>query len=220
MSIDQAEQFKQDLTDKWVIVDKTVPELRRFNGLTGRVKTVNMNCRALVEFDGPADIGWYDIAPGFLTVVDTPLPRKSAAAAAPKATPKAAPSATAAAGGSSPLDAIRKAGAGNSGPKPAAAAAGSPLDAIRKAGAVGSGPKPAAAAADSGQQPTAATGTESTLDIIRRQGAFGQSPDAVPETAAAPVDDAPAVAAAPAASEDLSNLSPIEQIRRQGPFKG
>ncbi len=70
MSIARAEQLKRDLTDKFVVVADGVPELRRFRGLTGRVKTVNMSCRVLVQFDGPADIGWYDIDPSYLAVVD------------------------------------------------------------------------------------------------------------------------------------------------------
>ncbi len=78
MSIERAEQLKKELTDKWVVVNSGVPELRRFEKLTGRVKTVNMNCRALVEFDGSVDISWYDIDPGALTVVDAllPMPRR------------------------------------------------------------------------------------------------------------------------------------------------
>ena len=78
MSIEQAEHLKRELTDKWVVVSSGVPELKRFAELPGKVKTVNMNCRALVEFDGPEDIGWYDIDPAFLTVVDAPQPKKSA----------------------------------------------------------------------------------------------------------------------------------------------
>ena len=80
MSIELAEQLKRDLTDKWVLVDKTIPELKRFSGLTGKVKTINMNARALVEFDGGEDIGWYDIDPSFLTVVDAPVKKEKAAA--------------------------------------------------------------------------------------------------------------------------------------------
>jgi hypothetical protein len=70
MSIELAEKLKQKLTDQWVVVDPNVPELKRFAEWTGKVKTVNMSCRALVEFDGPVDIGWYDIDPAYLTVVD------------------------------------------------------------------------------------------------------------------------------------------------------
>ena len=76
MLIERAEQLKRELTDQWVVVKNDVPELRRFEGLTGKVKTVNMNCRVLVQFDNPVDISWYDIDPDYLTVVDEPLPKK------------------------------------------------------------------------------------------------------------------------------------------------
>jgi hypothetical protein len=130
--IDRAERLKKELTDKWVVVSSTAPELKRFSSLTGKVRTVNMNCRALVEFDNGIDISWYDIDPGFLTVVDGPRPKKTAAHGEAKTAAKAAPAAnpttaTAPAATGSPLDKIRAAGA-----KPAAAAAapaptGSPL---------------------------------------------------------------------------------------------
>ena len=95
MSIEAAEKLKHELTDRFVIVAEDVAELRRFIGLTGRVKTVNMNCRALVEFDAPEDISWYDIDPSYLTVVDEPLkktsqPAAKESAAAAKPTPAAA----------------------------------------------------------------------------------------------------------------------------------
>jgi hypothetical protein len=38
-------------------------------GQPGRVKTINFNGRALVQFDGP-DRGWYDIDPGCLKLVE------------------------------------------------------------------------------------------------------------------------------------------------------
>ena len=72
MSFDQVETLKKQLTDKYVVVDAAVPELRRFKGLTGTIKTVNFSGRALVQFDGPADIGWYDIDPSYLQVIDAP----------------------------------------------------------------------------------------------------------------------------------------------------
>lgn len=213
MSIEQAEQLKRDLTDKWVVVDKTTPELRRFSGLTGKVKTVNMSCRALVEFDGPADIGWYDIDPSFLTVVDEPVKKEKAAAPA-KAEKKPA-AVGKAAGGGSPLDAIRKAG-GGAAKKPTAG--GSPLDAIRKAGSGGAAKKPAA-------------GGGSPLDMIRKQGAGNAAPAKEEAPAEEPVAEEQAADAAPveesapaeesaASTEDLSGLSPMEQIRRRGAAKG
>jgi hypothetical protein len=115
MSIERAEQLKEKLTDKFVVVDNTIPELRRFANWTGKVRTVNMSCRALVEFDGPVDIGWYDINPDYLIVVDGPRPKVAPAAKAPAKAPAAAAATEAkpaaakptAAAGKSPLDAIR-----------------------------------------------------------------------------------------------------------------
>src|SRR5438309_2965879 len=82
MSFDQVETLKKKYTDRFVEVDATVTELRRFKGLTGVVKTVNMSGRALVQFDHPVDISWYDIDPSYLRVVDKPVQ--------PAATPKQA----------------------------------------------------------------------------------------------------------------------------------
>tara|TARA_R110002072_G_scaffold303069_1_gene492669 strand:+ start:186974 stop:187591 length:618 start_codon:yes stop_codon:yes gene_type:complete len=205
MSIEQAEQLKTELTDKWVVVDKNVPELRRFAGLTGKVKTVNMNCQALVEFHGQEDIGWYDIGTTFLTVVDKPVEKPKAEAAAPKAP---AGGAKKPAAGASPLDMIRKQGA--PGAKKPAAGGGSPLDQIRKQGPAGS--KPAAAAADGGKK-------LSPLEQIRQQGAAGSKKAEEPAAEA----DAPAEAPveekkAPAAGD--KKLSPLDLIRKQGPAKG
>lgn len=84
---EQIEQLKRQYTDKLVMVDPNRPELARFHGQTGQVKTVNMSGRALVQFDANNNIGWYDIDPSFLTVIDQPLPpREKAAEAAPKKT--------------------------------------------------------------------------------------------------------------------------------------
>src|SRR5438477_6558085 len=103
MSFEQVETLKKQYTDKYVEVDAAVSELRRFKGLTGVVKTVNMSGRALVQFDHPVDISWYDIDPSYLKVVDQPLrkvePAKHAAegekkpAAEVKAAPVAKPGA-------------------------------------------------------------------------------------------------------------------------------
>lgn len=181
--IERAERLKKELTDKWVVVSEVAPELKRFAALTGKVRTVNMNCRALVEFDDGVDVGWYDIEPGFLTVVDAPKEKKKPAAEEkPAAAPRAATGAAPAAAGGSPLDAIRAAGAGAA-KKPAAG--GSPLDAIRAAGAAGARPavadsteesNPAAepapaapAASPQAQAPPAVSG--SPLDQIRAMGA-------------------------------------------------
>ena len=93
MFADQIEKMKREYTDKYVLVDGTRPELARFRDVVGRVKTVNMSGRALVEFDDyHLNIGWYDIDPEFLKVVDKPPP-KAPKPEAKKAAPKAAPAA-------------------------------------------------------------------------------------------------------------------------------
>src|SRR5439155_12778557 len=99
MIFDHIEKLKKQYTDKYVVVDESQPELTRFRGLTGAVKTVNMSGRALVEFDGYNNIGWYDIDPAFLRVVAAPAPKpvesKKDKAAAPKAESPKAPAAAA-----------------------------------------------------------------------------------------------------------------------------
>ncbi len=93
MVFDQIEALKREYTDKYVVVDESRPELARFRGVTGLVKTVNMSGRALVEFqDYIANIGWYDIELDFLTVVAKPE-AKAAAAHGEKPAAKAKPTA-------------------------------------------------------------------------------------------------------------------------------
>ena len=201
MSIAQAERLKAELTDKYVIVAEGVPELRRFVGLTGTVKTVNMSCRALVQFNGPVDISWYDIDPSFLKVVDAPLPKKVEVKA--EAAPAAAKPAVAkpAAGGKSPLDAIRAAGAAKPAAAPAPAAGGakpSPLDMIRKQ----------AAAKAAGSGPAAAAAPEA-------QAAAPAAPVASPEPAPAPEAKAPAAPAPAAAARPKTTAEVLAAIRKQ-----
>ena len=126
MVFDQIEQLKQEFTDKYVIVDEDRPELRRFKGMTGTVRTVNMNGRALVEFDANLNIGWYDIDLDFLKVVDKPLekPEKPKAAAKPAAK-KPAKAAAKAKGPASAAD-ILAAARGGGAPKKEKPAAMSP----------------------------------------------------------------------------------------------
>src|SRR6185436_13926320 len=119
MPFDLVEKLKKEFTDKYVEVDVSVPELRRFKGLTGVVKTVNMGGRALVQFDHPVDISWYDIEPSYLKVVDKPAakaePAKHAKDDQAKPAPAAKPAAAAKAGGKpagmSPLEMARAQGA-------------------------------------------------------------------------------------------------------------
>jgi hypothetical protein len=71
---EKIEQLKRQYTDQYVAVDATRPELARFGHLVGQVKTVNMTGRALVQFEGDNNRGWYDIAPEFLKIVEKPPP--------------------------------------------------------------------------------------------------------------------------------------------------
>ena len=210
MSIDLAEKLKRDLTDKYVVVADKVPELRRFVGLTGTVKTVNMSGRALVQFDGPVDIGWYDIDPSYLKVVDAPVKKAEPAAhaKAPAAEKPAAKPAAAApvAKGKSPLELAREqaaAKAGGAAPAAAAAAAPakklSPLELARQQGAKKAGDAAPAAPA---------------VSVAEAAPAAAES---------APAAEAPAPAQKPAAAPPTGpggkKLSPLELARMQGAAK-
>ncbi len=82
------EQLKRSFTDKFVTVLPQQPDLARFAGLTGQIKTVNMSGRALVEFaDYHQNMGWYDIDLDHLVVV--PAPNLAVAAPVAKAAPPA-----------------------------------------------------------------------------------------------------------------------------------
>jgi hypothetical protein len=89
MVFDNILELQRQWTDRYVTVDAARPELKRFSGMTGIVKTVNFSGRALVEFDANNNIGWFDIDPHFLKMIDAPLPKP--AAKEPKAEKKAAP---------------------------------------------------------------------------------------------------------------------------------
>jgi hypothetical protein len=64
-----AEEIKREWTDQYVRVNPKHPELKRFEGIVGRVVTVNWSNKALVDFQ---DGGWYDITASseYLTKVD------------------------------------------------------------------------------------------------------------------------------------------------------
>jgi hypothetical protein len=63
------EALKREWTDQYVEVNNQRPELRRFQGIVGRVVTVNRNNKAVVDFQ---DGGWYDITASteYLTRLD------------------------------------------------------------------------------------------------------------------------------------------------------
>lgn len=183
---DQIEKLKQQYTDKYVMIAEDRPELRRFAGYTGQVKTVNMSGQALVEFNSNNNIGWYDINPAFLKLVDKPAegaparqveaaPAKAAATAAGKAAAKPAGGKASTADILAAARANKAAGGAPAAKAPAAAKPAAPAAA-----------KPAAAK-------PAAGGKMSTADILaaaRAKKAGGDAP-----VAAAPAEEAPAPAA-------------------------
>lgn len=83
------EQLKRIYTDQYVMVASDRPDLARFQGVVGQVKTVNCSGRALVQFDANNDRSWYDLEVELLKIVDKPPP-KPAEKKAPAAKPKSA----------------------------------------------------------------------------------------------------------------------------------
>jgi hypothetical protein len=63
------EELKREWTDQFVLIKPDRPELKRFEGIVGRVVTVNWNNKALIDFQ---DGGWYDITAStdYLTKLD------------------------------------------------------------------------------------------------------------------------------------------------------
>jgi len=53
------EALKREWTDQYVTISPGRVELKRFEGIVGRVVTVNYNNKAVVDFQ---DGGWYDIS--------------------------------------------------------------------------------------------------------------------------------------------------------------
>ena len=232
---EHVENLKREFTDKYVVVDVEQPELRRFEGMTGVVRTVNMSGRALVEFDAYNNIGWYDIAVDFLKVIDEPLEKEEAAAApakekkpaakaapakeepAAKAAPakEEAPAATPTADGAMSVDDILAAArGGGGGAAPAAPAESTPEPAAEA---------PAEAAAPAAPAEKVDPSNMSVDDILAaaRGGGGGAAPaapaESTPEPAAeAPVEEAPAEEvveepAAPAGSVDKDSMT-IDEI--------
>lgn len=54
----QVDELRREWTDQYVTVKPQWQELKRFDGIIGRVVTVNCNGKAVVDFQ---DGGWYDI---------------------------------------------------------------------------------------------------------------------------------------------------------------
>jgi hypothetical protein len=223
------EQLKQDFTDKYVVVDAARPELKRFEGHVGQIKTVNMNGRALVQFDAWNNIGWYDIGLDYLKVV--PKPEASAGDAKKenpkpvKAAAKPAEGATPAAAGEkklSPLEMARMQGAAKKpGAQPAAGgekkSTADILAAARANKPASAEAKPAAAKPAAAPQPAATGGKMSTADILaaaRAKKSAESAPVAEPEPAVAepaPVDEVKAAIAKPTAAKEAPAAFPPGQ---------
>ncbi|MEZ6129406.1 MAG: DUF4332 domain-containing protein [Planctomycetaceae bacterium] len=202
MSIQRAEQLKREWTDQSVMVREGIPELRRFEKLPGRVRTVNMNCRLLVEFETPADIGWYDIDPSFVTVVQ----RRDVTSTKVAATPHEKPSETSDATAKGSVSASATPPARESGAaKPSKSAmAGSPLDRIRQQ-AAGAG---------------STTGGGSALDRIRQQAAAKDRSPAAPHPGVAQPGGATANESQPPQEATSDSGSPLDRIRQQAAGAG
>ena len=145
--VDTIDELKRKYTDKFVVVDKSRPELARFCDTYGQVRTVNMSGRALVEFaDYHLNIGWYDIDPMFLTVVDKPPPPK------PKEAPSKEPAAKKSAG---EVASAAEQKAAKPTPKPAAGKQSTAdiLAALRGGGAVKTTGEPASAGGGAASKP-------------------------------------------------------------------
>jgi len=92
---ERVEKLRLEYTDQYVAVEGNLPQLARFKGKVGQVRTININGRALVEFE--SDRGRYDLELDYLKVVDKPKPKEppaKAAKAKPAAAKPAAPKAT------------------------------------------------------------------------------------------------------------------------------
>jgi len=160
MVFEQIDRIKREYTDKYVVVDDRRPELARFKGVVGRVKTVNMSGRALVEFNAfHKNIGWYDIDIDYLKVVDKPAPREKVAKerTRPAANKRVAAKASPSAKKLSPLEMARIEGAAKKkGARPTRGASSPPANA-------------ATDRADTSERPAATKrngGTMSVADIL------------------------------------------------------
>ena len=198
LTFEEIDDLKQEWTGRYVEVDESRPELRRFARKVGQVVTVNMSGKALVQFD--QDWGRYDIGIAFLRQVAAPkpaVPVKLKAAAA-KTKPKGKPAPAVKKG--SPLEQLKAAAAksdeGKAGP--------SKLEQIRA--------KAAAAKSDEGkarpsklEQIRAAT--EQQQDDAAVKPAVkgeGESSDTKPEVGLSKIEQLRRAAAAKKQQEDSS----------------
>ena len=211
MVFEQIETLKKQFTDKYVVVDGSRPELKRFHGQTGVVRTVNMNGDALVEFDAHLNIGWFDIHPDYLKVIDKPLEKpdkpaakKAAAKPAKKGTPK--PAAKGGALSAADVLAAARGGAGaqSSSAKPADTkmSAADVLAAARGGSSTSKPAKSESAAAPAADPPKQVDPSKmSAADVLAmaRGGASSAAPPPESEPAPEPiVEEAPVVEETPA----------------------
>lgn len=215
MSIQRAEDLKREWTDKYVIVNPEIARLKRFQNLTGTVKTVNMNCRALVEFDGPEDISWYDIDVEHLQVVDAPREKKKTAEAPAEEKKAPAKKAAAKTGGKSPLELARQQGAGGKSSEKPAGKKLSPLEMARQQDAAKKAAAQESQADEGSQKPAQKPGGKklSPLEQARQQDAAKKAE--AEESQAEKSDESPAPAKPKPSSADEKKLSPLERARMQ-----
>ncbi len=179
--VDSIEKLQYEYTDKYVVVDDNIPELARFGGYVGQVKTINMNGRALVQFEAWNNIGWYDIEVDCLRVVPKPEPGEVAARKAAPA--KEAPPAAAKAPAAKPATA--------GGAKQSTADILAAARAAKAGGAAPAAPKPAAAKPAGGKMSTA-----DILAAARAKAAAAAEPVAGPATTTEAPEAEPAAATA------------------------
>jgi hypothetical protein len=201
---DAVEKLKRQYTDKYVVVDDSRPELKRFKNQTGQVKTINMSGRALVQFDAYNNIGWYDIALDYLKVIDKPLPKPELVADGKSAPTKKPPAAK-----TSPAEGImlsaRDASAVEASAKTGAPGKPSTADILAAARAkAGAGPKKPAPtekpAAPAAAAPGAKLSTAEILAAARAKAAAGGATSPAPKAPAPPAKPA-------AASTDPKKMS-------------
>jgi len=175
MAFERIEKLKDEYTDKYVVVvDKGRPELSRFGGFVGQVITVNMNGRALVEFDRFNNTGRFDIELDYLKVVEKPEPAKPAAKKPPAKRPAKPPVKTEGAE-LSPLEKARMQGSAKAGGDKGTSTAEILAAARRpKSGAASGSPKSLAK-----PSPPKERGKMSTADILAAaRGDSGAKPKA------------------------------------------
>jgi hypothetical protein len=200
MVFERIEALKREYTDKYVVVDESRPELARFYGQVGVVKTINMNGRALVEFqDYIANIGWFDIDLDFVTVV--PKPEATVVTKVEKPAAKKAPAAEMAA----PAKPAEKTAEKPAAKQPAAAGEKklSPIELARMQGAA----KGAGAPAPAKSKPAAVVAEKSSVPIEGKKPSTAEILAAARSKRAAAPDnsaDATAQTSAPAETEPSS----------------